>query len=73
MRLLNYRILIWSICNTMEIVLRKIKELKNADYNPRKISNIQLKQLTDSLQTYNCVEPAVININPERKNIKIGC
>lgn len=56
----------------MEVKNYKIKDLKPAEYNPRKIDDEMLQQLKTSLANFNCVEPAVININPERFNIIIG-
>lgn len=56
----------------MEIVNKKISELKAAEYNPRKISVEQLKHLKKSLEKFDCIEPAVININSDRKNTIIG-
>lgn len=56
----------------MNIVTYKISDLKHPDYNPRKISEDQKAHLKKSLEKFDCVEPAVININPERKNIIIG-
>ncbi len=56
----------------MEIINRKISELKFSEYNPRKLSKQQMDQLKQSLQGFGIVEPAVINSNPERKDIIIG-
>ena len=56
----------------MEVINRKISELKEADYNPRKISPEAFAQLKASLDNFECVEPAIININSERLNIIIG-
>ena len=56
----------------MLIVERKISELKLAEYNPRKISKEQEKELRKSLETFDFVEPVIVNIHPARRNIVIG-
>ena len=56
----------------MNIVERKITELIEADYNPRRLTETQYKQLKNSLSTFGLVDPILININQERKNIIIG-
>ena len=49
-----------------------ITDLKHPEYNPRKISDKEMEDLKSSLKTFDCVEPAIINISPARKNIIIG-
>jgi len=56
----------------MKIVKRKISELIAAEYNPRKINKVQEQDLKDSLTRFGLVDPIIININEERKNIVIG-
>ena len=56
----------------MQITQRKIIELIPADYNPRKIDKNAFEQLKISLESFKCVEPAVINTNPDRLNIIVG-
>ena len=56
----------------MKIVERKITELIEADYNPRRLTETQYKQLKNSLSTFGLVDPILVNINEERKNIIIG-
>ena len=56
----------------MKIEKRKISELIRAEYNPRKISVVQLQELKDGINKFGLVQPLVINENPERKNIIIG-
>ena len=56
----------------MKIEKRKISELIKAEYNPRKISVVQLQELKDGINKFGLVQPLVINENPERKNIIIG-
>ena len=40
---------------------RKVSELKPAAYNPRKLSEKQLKDLTESIDRFDLVDPLVIN------------
>ena len=49
-----------------------IKDLIFSEYNPRKISNKQLKDLESSIKRFGVVEPVVVNINKSRKNIIIS-
>lgn len=45
----------------MDIIKKKIRDLKPADYNPRKISDAQLKKLEDSLEKFGYIEPIIWN------------
>ncbi len=56
----------------MQIVTRKIDDLKPADYNPRKKSEHVLATVRDSLQTNGWLAPVVINKNPDRLDIIVG-
>lgn len=56
----------------MKIVDREIKELIPAEYNPRHLSQEQAEHLEASLKRFGAVDPAIINIHPDRKNIIIG-
>ena len=56
----------------MEVVNHKINELKEAEYNPRELSNKQHEDLQDSIRKFGLVDPILINVNPERKNIIVG-
>tara|TARA_R110000744_G_scaffold275082_1_gene388040 strand:+ start:828 stop:1418 length:591 start_codon:yes stop_codon:yes gene_type:complete len=56
----------------MKIVQRKITELISAEYNPRKLSEKQFKELKDSLLRFGFVDPVLVNTNKERENIIIG-
>ena len=56
----------------MKIVNRKIKELIPATYNPRRLSGKQFTELKKSFENLGTLEPAVINVNPERMNIIIS-
>lgn len=56
----------------MKVVKRKISELIPADYNPRRLTEKQEKHLTESLTEFGLVDPVIVNMNSERKNIIIG-
>lgn len=56
----------------MEVKNYKIKDLNPAEYNPRKISREAMSQLKKSLEKFESVEPAVVNINPDRLNVIVG-
>ena len=56
----------------MQIIPRKIDELVSAEYNPRQMTTEQRKSLTDSIKRFGLVDPILVNINPERKNIIVG-
>ena len=56
----------------MKIIYRKILELISSEYNPRHLTSEQAEHLEASLKRFGAVDPAIINIHPERKNIIIG-
>lgn len=56
----------------MDIIKKKIKDLKPADYNPRKINDADFEQLKKSLEKFEAVEPAIINSFEGRENIIVG-
>ncbi len=56
----------------MKIEKKFLKDLKPAEYNPRQANAKQQKNLADSLKKFGVVEPIIININQDRKNIIIG-
>jgi DNA modification methylase len=49
-----------------------IETLKAATYNPRKISEGALHQLTESIRRFGIADPIIANSAPSRKNIVIG-
>ena len=56
----------------MNLINKAISDLVKGNYNPRKLSKKQFEDLKASLQGFGVVEPAVINVNPDRMNIIIG-
>ena len=51
---------------------RKVIELISAEYNPRIITEEELTQLQDSIKRFGLVEPILVNINKQRKDIIIS-
>mgnify|MGYP001617725959 CR=1 FL=1 len=56
----------------IEIVDVAISDLKPAEYNPRQLTKKQGDDLKKSLIEFGFVDPAIVNANPDRKNIIIG-
>ena len=56
----------------MQIVKKKCKDLIGAEYNPRELTEKQYKDLKDSLLRFGIVDPVLVNVNEDRKNIIIG-
>jgi len=55
-----------------EIKQMKITDLKKSEYNPRKITDQELKKLENSIKTFGFVVPVVVNQNPTRENVVIS-
>lgn len=56
----------------MHVQYVPIKDLKLAEYNPRKHTTEQKDQLKESIKRFGLVDPVVVNSAPSRKNITIG-
>jgi len=56
----------------MQITDVKIKDLIQAEYNPRKLSSKQYEDIKSSLLRFGIVDPVIVNSNPDRKNIIVG-
>ena len=56
----------------MKIVEKNIRDLKQAEYNPRQLTEQQHKELVESLEKFGFVDPILINKNKSRKNVIIG-
>ena len=56
----------------MKITLIEINSLNPAEYNPRQITKKQYKDLKASMEKFGCVDPIIININPQRLNVVVG-
>ena len=62
----------YKLENSMNIVDVNINDLKEADYNPRTLTEKQFNEIKLSIEKFGFVEPIVINSNKDRKNIVIG-
>ena len=56
----------------MQIVKYRAEDIISAEYNPRQLSKNQYKDLKDSMTRFGIVDPLIININKDRKNILVG-
>ncbi len=56
----------------MQIIERNIADLIRAEYNPRELTDDQEKQLSDSLRRFGVVDPVIVNVHEDRKDIIIG-
>ena len=56
----------------MEIIERNIEDLIEAEYNPRQLSEDQFKHIKDSLTRFGFVDPVIVNMSKDRKNIIVG-
>jgi hypothetical protein len=50
----------------------KIEDLIFAEYNPRKLTKKEYKDLKESLEKFGIVDPVIVNNNAERANILVG-
>tara|TARA_R110002020_G_scaffold467135_1_gene690414 strand:- start:52 stop:1233 length:1182 start_codon:yes stop_codon:yes gene_type:complete len=57
---------------TIKIEKRKISDLIRAEYNPRKITKVQILELKEGLDEFGLVTPIVVNELQERYNVIIG-
>lgn len=56
----------------LEIVSVAISQLKPSEYNPRKMTEQQEKEITESLKRFGCVDPLIVNCFPGRENVLVG-
>ena len=56
----------------MKIVNVKIKDLKFAEYNPRKMNEKQAADLEESIRRFGFAEPIVVNRHKGRENVIVG-
>ena len=61
-----------TVNNEMKIKNRKIADLIRAEYNPRELTKEQHNQLSDSLKRFGLVDPIIVNIHKDLKNILVG-
>tara|TARA_Y100001938_G_scaffold58720_1_gene82174 strand:- start:5530 stop:6072 length:543 start_codon:yes stop_codon:yes gene_type:complete len=56
----------------MKIKQYPINQLIYAEYNPRQLTKKQYQNLKDSIKRFGLVDPVLVNINKDRKDIIIG-
>ena len=56
----------------MKIEYINVNDLKDAEYNPRQLTEKQFSAIKKSIESFGFVEPIVVNSNPKRKNVVIG-
>lgn len=56
----------------MKIINRNPTDLISAEYNPRSLSDEQKQTIKDSIKRFGFVDPVIVNINEDRKDIIIG-
>ena len=56
----------------MKIEKRKVSELIRAEYNPRKITKVEMQDLKDGIDEFSLVLPLVVNEHPDRNNVIVG-
>ena len=56
----------------LEIVYVPIEDLKPAEYNPRRMSEEDRMEITESIRKFGFVDIVIVNRNPERFNIIVG-
>ena len=56
----------------MKVEYVSIDTLIPAEYNPRRITEADRKDIKASLQEFGFAEPIIVNRNPERKNVIVG-
>ncbi len=61
-----------KLANEMVIHYINVEDLVPADYNPRRISPEDRRNIKASLEKFGFAEPVVVNQNPRRKNIIVG-
>ena len=58
--------------DSFKTVMWPVKDLKPAEYNPRKINQAQLDRLKRSIQENGFLEPLLVNTYKDRKGVVIG-
>jgi len=61
-----------TIQNKIQTTQVSVNDLISPDYNPRKWTQDQIKNLKESINSFGLVDPIIVNSTPERKNIIIG-
>ncbi len=61
-----------NIKERLNVVYVSVRDLRKADYNPRKWDATAEAQLSESIKRYGIVDPLLVNSAPKRKGIVIG-
>jgi hypothetical protein len=56
----------------LKFIYRNIDELISPDYNPRKASAKEEEDIKTSIRKYGFIDPVIVNVHPDRKNIMVG-
>jgi DNA modification methylase len=56
----------------MEIVNVPVENLKEAEYNPRRLTDKQYADLTASMKEFGLVDPIIVNKHKDRHNVIVG-
>ena len=56
----------------MQIVEVPLQDLKESEYNPRQMTERQVKDLTESIKRFGLVDPIVVNNHKGRENVVVG-
>lgn len=50
----------------------KISDLKEAEYNPRRLTEKQHSQLKKSIEKFGFIDPIIVNTHPDRHGVIVG-
>jgi len=56
----------------MNIVEKNVADIIPADYNPREITKKQYAEIKDSVNKFGLIDPLIVNMHSDRKNILVG-
>ena len=56
----------------LEVIYMPAEELIPAEYNPKKCSPAEEESIRASIKRFGIVDPLIINVNPDRKNILVN-
>ena len=56
----------------MQIIEVPLQDLKEAEYNPRQMTEKQVKDLTESIKRFGLVDPIIANSHKGRENVVVG-
>ena len=56
----------------MKVIEVPLQDLKEAEYNPRQMTEKQVKDLTESIKQFGLVDPIIVNNHKGRKNVVVG-